>query len=313
MKQKNGQPLFHTSTSIKKRDIKKEDIIETRFRDMDKKLIGLLRGEVTLVSGLNSSGKSSWLSQLSLNVCDQNKKVALFSGELPDYRVLDWLHLQAAGKMNTIPTEWERYYRVRKDVAEDINLWIKHNLFIFNNEYGNNFRVVMDAMRMCKEKKGCDLIVLDNLMTMDLSSLNSQDKYERQKLFVSEISNFAKENNVHVIFVAHPRKSMGFLRKDDISGSADLSNLVDNVLIIHRVNHDFKRLTKETFKWTEDNPIYESSNVIEVCKNRAFGVQDVFIRLFFEIESKRMLNDKDEMLTYGWMTADQQVKMPFDL
>ena len=33
---------------------------------------------------------------------------------------------------------------------------------------------------------------------------------------------------------------MGFLRKDDISGTADLTNAVDNVFIVHRVNNDFK-------------------------------------------------------------------------
>mgnify|MGYP003297768623 CR=1 FL=1 len=59
-----------------------------------------------------------------------------------------------------------------------------------------------------------------------------------------------------------------FLRKNDISGSADLTNIADNVFIMHRVNNDFKIRTKEMFNWSEDHKIYQYSNILEICKNR---------------------------------------------
>ncbi|MDE7389523.1 MAG: hypothetical protein K2M82_01065, partial [Lachnospiraceae bacterium] len=123
---------------------------------------------------------------------------------------------------------------------------------------------------------------------------------QRQSRFVGELEVFAKLNNVHILFVAHPRKSQGFLRLDDISGSNDIVNRVDNALILHRVNEDFKRLSKDTLKWSADNPIYQATNVIEICKDRDGGNQDVFIPLFFEKETKRLKNRETEVKYYSW-------------
>ena len=96
------------------------------------------------------------------------------------------------------------------------------------------------------------------------------------------------------MFVAHPRKSTGFLRLDDVSGSNDIVNRVDNAFILHRVNSDFERLSHEMFKWKKDNPIYKSTNVIEICKDRDGGVQDEFVPLYFELATKRLRNSPGE-------------------
>ena len=48
------------------------------------------------------------------------------------------------------------------------------------------------------------------------------------------------------MFVAHPRKSVGFLRLDDISGSADIANAVENAFIVPQ-NNDFRKRSKEMF------------------------------------------------------------------
>ena len=93
---------------------------------------------------------------------------------------------------------------------------------------------------------------------------------------------------------------MGFLRLDDISGTADLGNAVDNAFIVHRNNNDFKRLSSQMFSWKEDNDIYKGTNVIEIAKDRDGGTQDVFIPLWYEIETKRLKNDEVENRIYGW-------------
>lgn len=93
---------------------------------------------------------------------------------------------------------------------------------------------------------------------------------------------------------------MGFLRLDDISGTADLGNAVDNAFIVHRVNNDFIRLSKQMFGWKDDDPIYQASNVIEIAKDRDGGIQDYFIPLYYEVESKRLKNSFTENKVYGW-------------
>ena len=291
-------PDIFNTRQIKKRDRSLIVSIKTGVTDLDKKIIGLNKGEVTCVSGLNGSGKSSILSQIALEVVQSGFKVVLFSGELSEDRVLDWLQLQAAGKDHAIATKYENWFYVRDEIKDRINEWLYQKLFVYNNAYGNDIDQIIRTIDYCIDKKQIDVVVLDNLMSVNLG--NAYDKNEKQSVFIKEIKKFAVDKNVHIVIVAHPRKSLGFLRKDDIAGTADLTNMVDNVFIVHRVNEDFKRLSKQTFGWKSDNSIYGYSNVIEVCKNRDFGVQDFFAGLYYEKESKRFKNAPGESRAYGW-------------
>lgn len=107
------------------------------------------------------------------------------------------------------------------------------------------------------------------------------------------------------------------MRLDDISGTADLGNAVDNAFIVHRVNQDFKRLSKQMFGWKDDNPIYQATNVIEIAKDRDGGMMDYFIPLYYEPETKRLKNYSSETKIYGWNKTDTgfiavQGEIPFD-
>ena len=229
----------------------------------------------------------------------QGYRTALFSGELKPKNLLKWLLLQAAGKMYVKETQYDNYYVVPEPYDEVISKWLDEKVYVYNNYYGNEFSSIMEQIRKCVVEHKVDLIILDNMMALNLMEMGS-DKYQQQSHFVECLENFAKAANVHILFVAHPRKSVGFLRLDDVSGSNDIVNRVDNAFILHRVNNDFKRLTKDMFKWKDDNLLYQSTNVIEICKDRDGGVQDEFIPLFFEACTKRLRNSPGENKIYPW-------------
>ena len=144
-----------------------------------------------------------------------------------------------------------------------------------------------------------DVVIIDNLMSLDIHEV-SRDKYEGQSIVVLKMAELAKKYNIHLHFVCHPRKANGFLRKADISGTADLSNSADNVFMVHRVNNDFKNLAKQFIGEKEAEKYYNFSNVIEIMKNRDLGYQDEMIGLYFEVESKRLLNNQYENKVFGW-------------
>lgn len=305
-----NEPFFYTATTVKPKDRSSIVSIRTGIRDLDKKIIGLNKGEVTCLSGVNSSGKSSLLSQVALEVIQKGYRVALFSGELEENRVLNWIQLQAAGKQYTRPTQYEGFYTVDEEAKKYINKWLDDKLYIYNNRKGADIKTILESVAACIQKNKVDFIVLDNLMSMDLAEIRG-DKYEQQSRFIKETMAFARNNDVHVVLVAHPRKTIGFLRKTDIAGTADLTNAVDNVLIVHRVNNDFVNLSKQEFHWPDSDSHYACSNVIEVCKNRDLGIQDHFIDLFYEAESKRFLNDRYEVRHYGF-EDDMPCELPFE-
>jgi len=317
-----NEPDWWTGRTAKQIDRSQIVSIKTNIRELDRRIAGLNKGEVSVLSGLNGSGKTSLLSQLGLEAVNQGYKVALFSGEMKESRIFNWTRLQAAGKLYTVPTEIDGYFLIDKETIAPINNWLDDKLYLYNNNKGNDIMRILEKTEEVIKDKKADLVVLDNLMAMDLS-LISGDKYEKQSDFIKKLMQFAPQNDVHIILVAHPRKSMGFLRKDDISGTADLTNAVDNVFIVHRVNNDFKRLSGQMFGWHDGYDLYNYSNVIEVCKNRDItGTEDIFVGLYYEKESKRFLNDPHEIRHYKWEDSmpvktyqweTDGAKLPFDL
>lgn len=290
---------------IKNIDRSKLIYIKSHFTELDKKMIGFLKGEVSMWSGLNASGKSSILSELALNAINDGFRVAMYSGELTPNKFKNWMQLQAAGRQFTTPTEYQNYYYVKPGIGQKIDRWLEDRFFLYNNQYGSEYNELLAELEELLKTKEIDVLILDNIMSMDLDEL-AYDNNARQKKAILSICAIAKKHNVHIHIVAHPRKANGFLRKKDISGSSDLSNAVDNVLIIHRVNNDFIREARDYFGEAEASRYYTFDNVVEVCKNRDLGVQDYLVGLYFEIESKRLINERYQNIVYGWQEIEEQ-------
>lgn len=266
---------------------------------LDNGIKGFTIGQLSVWSGGNASAKSTYLNQLAIETIQQGYNVAIYSGELVAKRLLRWIIMQCAGKANMSYNKEKDYWFVNSYAKEKILKWLNNKLFIYDNDKGNKAKEVINSIKECVQKNNVKVVILDNLMSMNLSGYGD-NKYDVQSSFIQDLSSLAKELNIHIHFVCHPRKATTFLRKTDISGSADLTNIADNVFIMHRVNTDFRIKTKEMFKWSDDYPLYKYSNVIEVCKNRDFGVEDYFVGMYFEVESKRLLNLQDEKKKYSW-------------
>jgi hypothetical protein len=286
-------------SSIQKVDLSKLEHYATGFTELDKNIIGLYMSEVTILSGSNASGKSSWLNTLLLNIIQQGAKVALWSGELRPDILKTWVQMVAAGKNNLRQSTYgDGKYYVPNNIAERIDQWLDGKFFLYNNEYGAKWQQIFHDMELLL-KAGVKVFALDNLFSLDIDILDG-DKNSKQRELILQIKDFAKKNQVHIILVAHPRKVTTFLRKNDISGTSDLQNAVDKIFIIHRVNNDFFRAGAEFFGQSKIQRFQCFGNVIEVCKERLYGVVDLLVGMQYEIESRRFLNSIDEDKHYGW-------------
>lgn len=298
-------------SAIKKIDLTSLEKVKTGFAELDNELDGLFMSEVTIISGSNSAGKSSWLNTLILNIIQQDAKVALWSGELRPDILKTWFQMPACGKRYLQPSKYgnNRYY-VPSHIGEKIDAWLDGKFFIYNNVYGTKVEQILHDMEILL-KAGVRVFVLDNLMTLDLGFFGG-DKNNQQKELVLRVKDFAMTNKVHVILVAHPRKSMAFLRKADISGTADITNAVDNVFIIHRTNTDFIHAISEFYDERKAGELQRYGNVLVVEKNRMYGVCDLMVGMYYEVESRRFKNTYDEYIHYGWEQEATQSTMPLD-
>lgn len=291
-----------TMSSIKKIDLSRIENVKTGFAELDRAIVGLNMSEVTLLSGSNSSGKSAWLNTLLLNVVNQGVKAALWSGELRADILKAWIQMVAAGKRNLRPSLYNngKYY-VPDNIGKLIDQWLDDKLFIYNNEYGCAWEQIFNDMQAMVDA-GVKFFALDNLFSLDIDILEG-DRNNKQKTLILQIKEFAKKKQIHILLVAHPRKTMTFLRKNDISGSSDLTNAVDDIFIIHRVNNDFFRAGAEYFGQSVIQRYQGYGNCIEVCKNRMYGVVDLMVGMYYEEESRRFKNELEEDRQYGWETS----------
>ena len=297
---------FLKMSEIQNRDRSQIVSMPSKYKELDCKIIGFNKGEITLWSGKNGSAKSTIINHIAINHVQDGFRGIIYSGELPAYKMKNWIQLQAAGRQYTTQSDYnENIYFVKRSTGAKIDSWFADKLFIYNNDYGNNFEQLMSDIEEHVKLHNVDFVILDNLMALDLLTLQG-DKYEQQKQFINMLCSIVRRLNIHIHIVAHPRKQVGFLRKDDISGTADLTNAVDNVIICHRNNNDYRKAIEQFFPAELIGGLTRFDNYMEVCKNRDLGVIDYFVGLYFEKESKRLLNELSENIVYDWQYLESQ-------
>lgn len=278
--------------------------IKTGIYALDKAIGGLFEEQTTVLSGINASGKTAILNQLLLNAVQRDIPSALWSGELPAKRIKAWLCQTAAGKNNVVRVEGrENAYEAADDVVPKIEEWLDNRLVIYNNNYGNGCEQILADVEEAVKKYRLKFVVLDNLMALSLDYLVGSVN-EKQKALMLSLDGIAKRLRVHVLIIAHPRKEANFqlLRKESISGTSDLTNICWNLFLLHRVNEDFeKRATEFWGKEKTARILVEGyTNIIEVAKNRDYGVENLIVGMYYEPETKRFKNSRAENVHYDW-------------
>lgn len=299
-------------SEIKKPRLDVADYIPSGIPQIDKLIIGFKRKQVSLWSGYRGCGKSSILNMLILNAAQQGYKTALWTGELDGSEVKQWLYLQAAGKAYNRKSQFSDFYYTPDMVCDKIDPWIDKYLFLFNNEYGENYRQLETEIRKLKEEQDIDMVMLDSLMVLGYDDMDGIG-YEKQKNLMRMITKLAKELNIHIHMVCHPNKSGTFLRVNNISGSGHIPDYAQYIFICHRLGRDFEKNSAEFLSTSTINEIVDSgcSNCIEICKCRDKGTAvDKFIKLHFEIESNRLKDSIAEHIVYNWEDPTTEAPLP---
>ena len=259
-------------------DVHEAETLKTGIEYIDDKLIGMVFGSLNVLSGRNGSGKSTILNQIYIaEAINQGYKTFLFSGELIGGNVKYWLLQTLANEeqfAEDTAKDGHKYKKVTIQAKEKIVNDMKDRFFLYDSD---DYRIeaIIEKMTVLAKRYGVRVFVIDNLMTVE-SSL--KDKYEAETDIVKKLKNFAKKYNALVHLVAHPRKSMNDeIEKDDVAGSANITNLADYVTTISRAKDEEQ----------------EYDAILKILKNRHTGV-NVGKKLMFSIERKRFYSAETE-------------------
>lgn len=177
-------------------------------------------GEITLVTGYSGHGKSAWLNQVMLGLMKQEKTMIASFEMLPKATL---------GRMCQQTGEAMPNYEYIKDFLSKL----EHNLYLYDPEGETTSEKVLEVIYYCAEKLGVKLMVIDSLMKCGIN----EDDLNKQKSFANKLAVAARDLGIHIFIVAHSRKTANEhdnANKFDVAGSANLTNLVDNVISVHR-------------------------------------------------------------------------------
>lgn len=291
-------------------DVNRAEKIKSGFNGLDKWISGFVLGTLDVITGVNSSGKSTVVNQMC--VCEpleQGYKTFIYSGELQQAQLRSWIEFPMAGpgtvkEFDNGPNQPIGYY-VPKEIKNTMRKWYRGKIHIYSNEDDDTAKSILKKMEELAKRYGVKNFVLDNLMMIDLEC-NEYELLKKQKEFVLSLKRFARRYNSVVHLIAHPRKTeiIKRLTKMDVAGSGDITNLADYVLAVHRVTPAEKEETVNK----KGNVIAEGcpyDNILDLFKNRPLGHQDKTIGLHFDMASKRMYGDSDDLnYQYGWSKTD---------
>lgn len=192
------------------------------FPGLNEMLKGWRGGELTVWSGQNGSGKSTVLGQEMLSLVGRGERVCMASLELAAARYLRWLVCQWTGMAAPLEA------KVREAMWQ-----MSEGLWLVDHVGKMNLASLLEIFAYAARRYGVRHFVVDSLVKLSLRG----DRLEAEEQAVSMLSDFADEFDAHVHLVAHPRKG----EKDsdrpgkvDVRGSAAITDLADNVIIVAR-------------------------------------------------------------------------------
>lgn len=284
---------------VKRQSLKDRPKFKSGFRMLDSVTGGFYMGQLIIVTGECGLGKSTLVSQWSIEALNSGYNVFAYSGELPNHVYLDWVEQQMAGMRNVITTTDDTgcsIYEVKAEIRDKISDWYDKHYYLYDySDIENKDKSLLEVVEESIIQFECKVIIIDNLMTAISDDLQA-DMYRMQSKFVRDLALLVRKYDVCIFLVAHPKKKSSFSQEfsnDDVSGSSNITNLAHLVL-------SYATPTKEQAQ------MYGCPRRLILSKNRMNGrVKPAGIPMYFQEPSKRVSDVKGDFTRdYGWKDSD---------
>lgn len=239
------------------------------------------RGEVTVIAGASSHGKSEGVGHMTVHAIHQGEKVCVASLEAKPRNWIRNVLFQTAGTV--IPT---------RQYADACLSWLGQSLMVFDCINTAKVDRMLEVFTYARRRYGVTLFVIDNMTTLNVGI----DDYEAQRQLMSKLTDFAKSHDVHVFLVVHigkgNSKHSGEERppeKNDIRGSTSISDLADTVVTWWRNRAKERMLLDPETPPEKLEEMKKQGDVVVSCvKQRATG-KEPQVKLFWDEKSHRFL------------------------
>lgn len=280
-------------------DITKAEVLPTGTKDLDSHIYGYVEGTLNIWTGRTGSGKSTYIIGSCINEAIHNGYgTFIYSGELTQSQLKNWVMLQMAGRNHII--EWDngenkpKTYTVTNDAKKAIESKYMDSIYVYDSYLIATPEKVISRMEYMRKKHGVRNFIIDNLMCLELDIVKNGNELNAQKNLIIQFLQFAVRYNAIVHLVAHPRKPNGEMAVSeyDILGSSTIPNLAHRIFSV-------RRTTGEDREKGDAHDAY-----VSILKDRILGVNKKEVGLYYDVPSRRMYGDKDDVSRkYSWDTG----------
>lgn len=225
--------------------------------------------EVSVWAGINGHFKSTFTSQITLDLCKQDQRCLIASLEMAPARTMQRMSKQAFAESHP-----------NLEFLRKFHAWLDGRLWLFDRIGNISPRSMIALCRYFAEELGGQHIVIDAFMKV----VKSEESLDEQKQFMNSLCAVAQETGLHIHLVHHVRK--GSKESDrpgkfDLKGSGAISDMCDNVFILFR-DKDKERDHEKGERL--DEPAY----LLETAKQRN-GEYEGLMGFWFHKESMQFL------------------------
>jgi twinkle protein len=237
------------------------------------KLLQFRPGEVTLWFGFNGGGKSLINGNAILSQAAQGEVCLICSFEMKPRKTLARMLRQWVGRRLDQITEAE------VDAFLD---WCEGKIYVYDQTGTADWRKVTAVLKWAADKKKVTVATVDNLM----KCVKHDEDYEGQKTFTDTLTAVARDKNIHVHLIHHPRKQEDESRpprKMDSRGAGAVIDLVDNILIV------WKNKPKLEARERGDISKDKEPDALLICDKQRHGEWEGRIQLNFHWNSQQYI------------------------
>uniref|UniRef100_A0A0N4ZPE1 SF4 helicase domain-containing protein n=1 Tax=Parastrongyloides trichosuri TaxID=131310 RepID=A0A0N4ZPE1_PARTI len=210
-----------------------------RFDILNEYLYGLRPSELTVITGGSGYGKTTFISEYSIDLFTQGVRTMICSFEMSEEKIMKWMLVQYASvplyrkEHHSLVEVWlDRFEKRQPNI-----MFLKTNT-LRNKNINDIFNILKENIIQC----GIQHVVIDNLQfligisTLNNDSSSSLERFNLQDRFIGLLRNLATDCGVHITLVVHPRKTPSdiSLELQDVGGSGKITQEADNVLAIIR-------------------------------------------------------------------------------
>lgn len=213
--------------------------VKLGFEPIDEKIRGLVPGEVAVILGRTSVGKSAFLQWIGLNYAKRTKQpVLFFSLEMPISSVVERSIQISTGECGY---DVERFVKSGNVIFEqEVKAELKKiESFYSVTKSGLNLGQIKNIIQHSEEnifKRKCGLILIDYL---GLIAGGGRDLYEKISNIAREIKTIAKDLNTPIIYLSQINRKYQGTDELDLSAARDsgaIEEAADFVFGLRRVD-----------------------------------------------------------------------------